>query len=133
MRTCSVHHVALTVSDLERSKGLYSGLLGLLGYSLHVDSDSVLAWTGPYPEILLYKARIDQVQNKHSTYDPGIHHLAFSAESIDIVQRAFELARDFGCVILDEPRKYPSYGLSYFATYFLDPDGIKLEFAFNDE
>ena len=32
-----------------------------------------------------------------------------------------------GAIVLDEPREFPQYGPHCFATYWLDPHGIKLE------
>jgi glyoxylase I family protein len=32
--------------------------------------------------------------------------------------------------ILNAPREYPQYEPGYYAVFFLDPDGIKLEFVF---
>ena len=40
------------------------------------------------------------------------------------------LARDvvgIGGTILDSPREYPEYVPGYYAVFFADPDGIKLE------
>ena len=32
-----------------------------------------------------------------------------------------------GVEIVDPPAAYPSYGEGYYAVFFLDPDGLKLE------
>ena len=32
--------------------------------------------------------------------------------------------------ILDAPREYPKYEPGYYAVFFLDPDGLKLEYVF---
>ncbi len=32
--------------------------------------------------------------------------------------------------ILDAPAEYPKYGPDYYAIFFLDPDGLKLEYVF---
>ena len=36
----------------------------------------------------------------------------------------------FGATILDPPAEYPDYGKGYYAVFFADPDGMKLEYAF---
>ena len=33
-------------------------------------------------------------------------------------------------VVLDAPAEYPQYGADYYALFFADPDGLKLEFVF---
>jgi len=35
-----------------------------------------------------------------------------------------------GTFIFDTPQKYPNYTDKYYAVYFADPDGIKLEVAY---
>jgi catechol 2,3-dioxygenase-like lactoylglutathione lyase family enzyme len=34
-----------------------------------------------------------------------------------------------GARILDAPAEYPDYGAGYYALFFADPDGLKLEFV----
>ena len=35
--------------------------------------------------------------------------------------------RDQAVTVLDAPAEYPQYGKGYYAVFFADPDGIKLE------
>ena len=34
-----------------------------------------------------------------------------------------------GATVLDAPAEYPQYGAGYYAVFFSDPDGLKLEFV----
>jgi catechol 2,3-dioxygenase-like lactoylglutathione lyase family enzyme len=57
----------------------------------------------------------------------GLCEVAFRADSREQVDA---LARDvaaWGGRILDAPREYPQYVPGYYAVFFADPDGIKLE------
>ena len=36
----------------------------------------------------------------------------------------------FGATILDPPAEYADYGEGYYAVFFADPDGLKLEYVF---
>jgi predicted lactoylglutathione lyase len=36
----------------------------------------------------------------------------------------------FGATVLDAPAEYPDYGAGYYAVFFADPDGLKLEYVF---
>lgn len=57
----------------------------------------------------------------------GLCEVAFRAESRAQVDA---LARDvtaWGGAILHGPREYPEYVPGYYAVFFADPDGIKLE------
>jgi catechol 2,3-dioxygenase-like lactoylglutathione lyase family enzyme len=60
---------------------------------------------------------------------PGFNHLAFNAEDRSDVEKMYALLNQMGATILDAPAEYP-YSPGYFAVYFTDPDGLKLEFAF---
>lgn len=79
------------------------------------------------PEILIYQARTDQLDRKHVTYDPGIHHIAFQVDEREVIDKLWKDLKLNGYHILDDPREYPEYAENYYAVFFEDPDGIKLE------
>ena len=56
-------------------------------------------------------------------------HLAFRAKSRADVDAMHALLQRIGAVILDAPAVYPRYGAGYYALFFADPDGLKLEFV----
>ena len=60
---------------------------------------------------------------------PGsLHHLAFKAESRLEVDRLAVEAEHIGANIVAQPQEYPEYNPpGYYAFFFKDPDGIKLE------
>ena len=45
------------------------------------------------------------------------------------------LLKDIGAEILDAPADYPQYngGNGYYAVFFADPDGLKLEYAWTPD
>ncbi|BBE35039.1 VOC family protein [Sphingosinicella microcystinivorans] len=122
-----IHHIDLNASDLAASKRVYSLLLGALGYAC-VRDDGECEWDIRTPQgfasIGLKQAR---VSGAHKRYAPGIHHLAWSVDSRAEVDRVHTLLRDAGVRILDAPTLYPEYSADYYAVFFEDPDGIKLE------
>jgi len=122
-----LHHLALTASNLPKSAEFYDALLSLLGYRRTHSMPHLAVWEGPQPEILLYAAKPAQAQHHHRTYNPGFHHAAFRVDTREMVLRAGELAQRFGVHILDAPRLFPNYSPHYFAVFFEDPDGLKLE------
>jgi len=127
----AVHHIDLTVRDLAASDAFYDEVLGFLGYrrvrsdgggidwDLHV-SGRLLCSIGLKP------ARSDRL---HDRYSAGLHHLAWHAGSRDDVDRLHALLLAMGARILDAPADYPAYGAGYYAVFFADPDGLKLEFV----
>jgi glyoxylase I family protein len=123
-----VHHVDLNASDLGVSKRVYGLLLGALGYTC-VRDDGECEWdirtAAGFASIGLKQAR--QQTPGHARYAPGLHHLAWSVESRGEVDRIHRLLKDAGVRILDAPALYPEYSADYYAVFFEDPDGIKLE------
>jgi glyoxylase I family protein len=75
----------------------------------------------------LYPARH---RASHDRYAPGVHHIALTAPSRDAVDGLYQILVDMRAAILDPPREYPNYEPGYYAVFFLDPDGIKLEYVF---
>jgi predicted lactoylglutathione lyase len=59
-----------------------------------------------------------------------MHHLAFDAESREDVDALHALLVKIGAQVLDAPADYPQYGSGYYAVFFADPDGLKLEYVF---
>jgi catechol 2,3-dioxygenase-like lactoylglutathione lyase family enzyme len=62
-------------------------------------------------------------------YAPGLHHFALAVESREDVDGVHARAAAAGAEILHAPRLWPQYHPEYYATFFLDPDGFRLEVA----
>ena len=63
-------------------------------------------------------------------YAPGVHHMAFQAESPAAVDEVHEAMLGIGATVLDPPTDYggqAGYSKGYYAVFFADPDGAKLE------
>jgi catechol 2,3-dioxygenase-like lactoylglutathione lyase family enzyme len=74
----------------------------------------------------LRQALVDQ---EFDLYAPGLHHLAFAVENREEVDGLHNRAAAAGAEILHAPRLWPQYHPEYYATFFLDPDGFRLEVA----
>jgi catechol 2,3-dioxygenase-like lactoylglutathione lyase family enzyme len=57
----------------------------------------------------------------------GFHHLALKARNRADVDRCHAFLLREGLTVLDAPAEYPQYGPAYYAVFFADPDGMKLE------
>ncbi len=64
-------------------------------------------------------------KRKYRKGDIGFHHYAFELASRDDVDRLRGFLEENGMTVLDPPGEY--YGRNYYAVYFADPDGMKLE------
>ncbi|HEY6393900.1 MAG TPA: VOC family protein, partial [Candidatus Binataceae bacterium] len=65
----------------------------------------------------------------HDRYHPGLHHLAFKAHAREDVDEFHRFLLREHLPVLDPPKEYPEYGETYYAVFFTDPDGMKLELA----
>ena len=134
----SLSHVDLTVTDLRRSVDFYDRVLGGLGYR-RMDGVGAGApcWaisdaSGGAFTIALKPARPESKSARHDRYAPGLHHLAFHADSRADVDGFHAFLVEVGATILDPPAEY-GYTPGYYAVFFADPDGIKLEVVFEPE
>ncbi len=128
MRSTGVHHVDLVVSSIERSLPFYRDLLGPLGFHRISEvegerSETIWYFAGPGTSIGLRQA---QALGGHDRYRVGLHHLGLEAVSRSVVDERHDWALATGAEIESEPQEY-SYSPGYYAFFFHDPDGIKLE------
>ncbi|WP_250122115.1 VOC family protein [Chroococcidiopsis sp. CCMEE 29] len=128
MKLGAINHIALTVSALERSEAFYNALLGFLGYEQGEKTEQLILWASSNSVITISPANPRSPNKNHDRYSPGLHHLAFSADCREEVDRLYQYLSEHGVEILDPPTEY-DYLPGYYAVYFLDPDGIKLELA----
>jgi catechol 2,3-dioxygenase-like lactoylglutathione lyase family enzyme len=130
MQTSGVHHVDLVVSSIERSLPFYRDLLGPLGYHGVTEVEGERGETiwylfGPGTSIGLREAQT-QRDGPYDRYAVGLHHLALEAASRSAVNERAEWLRARGAEIESGPEEY-WYMPGYYAVFFYDPDGIKLE------
>jgi glyoxylase I family protein len=128
MRSSGVHHVDLVVSSIERSLPFYRDLLGPLGFHRIGEvegerGETIWYLSGPGGVIGL---RAAQTEGDHDRYRVGLHHLALEASSRAAIDERAEWLRSQGAEIESGPEEY-AYMPGYYAVFFYDPDGIKLE------
>jgi catechol 2,3-dioxygenase-like lactoylglutathione lyase family enzyme len=134
----SLSHVDLTVADLESSAAFYDRVLGRLGYCrLDGAGAGAPCWGisdahDGFFTIALKPARPEATTARHDRYAPGLHHLAFHADSREDVDALHGFLLAIGATILDPPAEY-GYTPGYYAVFFADPDGLKLEVVFEPE
>jgi glyoxylase I family protein len=127
-----VDHLDLVVTDLDRSLGFYTELLEPLGFDCRSEivgerGERVvyLGGTGG-AAVSLRERRSDAHRVPYDRYAVGIHHLAFAAADRDAVDERAAWLRERGAEIESGPAEY-EYSPGYYAVFFYDPDGIKLE------
>jgi glyoxylase I family protein len=123
-----VHHVDLVVSSIERSLPFYRDLLAPLGWQRIGEvegerGETIWYLNGPGTSVGLREA---QTPGEYDRYRVGLHHLALEAESRGVVDERAEWLRTRGAEIESGPEEY-DYMPGYYAVFFYDPDGLKLE------
>jgi glyoxylase I family protein len=130
----NLSHVDLVVSSLQRSVDFYRGLLGPIGWTqarqVRGERGETI-WYLSVPgaatgSLGLREKQSDAHPAPYDRYAIGVHHVCFDVASRAIVdERARWLAAQ-SATIESAAREY-DYTLGYYAVFFYDPDGIKLE------
>ncbi len=120
----------LVVSSIERSLPFYRDLLGPLGWHRIGEvegerGETIWYLSGPGSSIGLREAQSD-AGLPYDRYRVGLHHIALEAHSRSLVDDRAEWLREQGAELESGPEEY-AYEPGYYAVFFYDPDGIKLE------
>ena len=134
----AIHHIRLSVSDLDTSTRFYSPLLAALGFrelSPHLTEQGAIDRLRFEKDGMILLIGHTTEAGRHERGKPGLHHLAFSVDSRAEVERIYEeVIKNLEDVnVEDPPIDCPEYREGYYATFFFDPDGIKLEVTFTPE
>ena len=120
-RVVGIDHISLRVSDYEKSKAFYAKLFAFLGFELSDDYGTTIGWTNGRTRYWIAPA---EGRKTHRIGDVGFHHYAFELrrrKDVDALQAFLEKER---VRIVDPAAEYYD---DYYAVFFLDPDGLKLE------
>jgi catechol 2,3-dioxygenase-like lactoylglutathione lyase family enzyme len=128
-QTGFIDHIGIGVPDLVAAKQYYDDLMSILGLKEWFETSPGGTFNygpdgGKGAQLFFYQAEEPGTYSRRQT---GLHHIAFLVASRAVVREAHQWARACDAIVLDEPREFPQYGPHCFATYWLDPHGIKLE------
>ena len=121
-----IDHIYLAVADLARSEEFYDRLMPLLGFrknTFAIDGEPHIQY---YNRDFGFVLRPAHVARAHDPYAPGLHHFCLRVASIADVATIAHDAQVAGIAATDAAH-YPDYAPDYWATFFTDPDGIRLE------
>jgi catechol 2,3-dioxygenase-like lactoylglutathione lyase family enzyme len=124
-RVVGIDHLVLSVGDFARSKEFYQKLLGFLGFKLKYEYEDMAGWSNGKTLFWIAAADARGRQHKYRKGDIGFHHYAFEVGSRKDVGALGAFLEKNDVNIVDPPGEY--YGRNYYAVYFTDPDGMKLE------
>jgi glyoxylase I family protein len=122
-----IDHVFVAVRNLRALEEFYDRIMGVRGFR---------KWEAPIggdPHVIYYNRHFAYVLRPtregtpdHDPYAPGLHHFCFRVVDEAAVDRAAGELKEAG-VEASEPRYYLEYGPDYYAKFFTDPDGVRLE------
>jgi len=124
-RVVGIDHLVISVGDFKRSKAFYGKLLGFLGFKLESSYPDMAGWSNGKTLFWIAAADAKGKKHKHRKGDIGFHHYAFELSSRQDVDALGAFLDKHGMTVVDPPGEY--YDTSYYAVYFTDPDGMKLE------
>jgi catechol 2,3-dioxygenase-like lactoylglutathione lyase family enzyme len=120
-------HIDLRVRDLAAAQRFYSRLLPALGFPVNCGDDECRTYQEPgdRPEAFFcFTAAKD--------HQPNENRIAFWAESRAEVDRLAEVVRRAGGRNVEGPELCRDYSPGYYALFFDDPSGNKLEICFRE-
>ena len=127
VQVIGIDHLAIRVGDLARSKGFYDRVLGFMGFEREWEFGEVVGWNNGETMFWITQADAEGRRHKHRIGDIGYHHYAFELAARAQVDALYAFLLEHKVEIADAPADYPDYGEGYYAVYFFDPDGLKLE------
>ena len=117
-----IDHVQLVVKDFAASKRFYSAVLQVLGVPVGGEGEDFL-WAD---ELFISSQNSRAAQGVLT----GRIHLAFQAESRDVVDRFHAVALSAGGRDNGKPGERP-YHPGYYGAFVLDPDGNNIEAVYH--
>lgn len=124
VRVTGIDHLVLSVGDFEKSKAFYAPLMAFLGFDVEAEYEGMMGWANGKTLFWIAAADAEGKKHKYRKGDIGFHHYAFrlrSRKDVDALQAYLE---ETGATIVDPAGEYYD---DYYAVFFLDPDGMKLE------
>jgi catechol 2,3-dioxygenase-like lactoylglutathione lyase family enzyme len=123
-----IDHIYISVRDLAASEKFYDAvLLRILGFrrnAFHLEGDAHIQYFNRQFGFVIRPAR--EVMAAHDPGRPGLHHFCLRVEGEAEVDRVAAALRAAG-IEASPPRYYLEYAADYYATFFRDPDGVRLE------
>jgi glyoxylase I family protein len=130
VRSTGIHHVDLVVSSIGRSLPFYRDLLGPLGWhgvtEVKGERDETIWYLWGPGSSLGVREALSPREAPFDRYEIGLHHVAFEAGSRAAVDERAAWVSAQGGEIESGPEEY-WYSPGYYAVFFYDPDGMKLE------
>ena len=125
VRVVGIDHLVISVGDFETSKAFYAPLMEFLGFDVEAEyQGSMMGWANGKTLFWIAAADAEGKTHNYRKGDIGFHHYAFRLRSRADVDALQSFLEERGVTIVDPVGEYYD---DYYAVFFLDPDGMKLE------
>jgi len=121
-----IDHIYIAVSDLGCSEKFYDRVMTILGFRKNTFVNEGDRHVQYYNRHFGFVLRPAHNATKHDPLTPGMHHFCLRVEdsaAVDAIFKRFQV-EGIECSV---PQLYPEYASDYYAVFFSDPDGIRLE------
>ena len=124
MRVVGIDHLVIRVNDFEKSRDFYDRLFRFLGFKVLDEYAEAKGWTNGKTRFWIGAADREGKEHPYRIGDVGFHHYSFELRNRKDVDELQSFLEAEGVTIVDPAEEYYE---DYYAVFFLDPDGLKLE------
>ena len=116
-------HVDVRVADMDAALPFYETFLPVVGFTTTTHGPEWKCFDAPceLPREVYFAL------TEEPGHRPNTNRIAFWADTREEVDRAAAAAREGGAHVTSGPQEYPEYGPGYYAVFFEDPSGNRLE------
>src|SRR5262245_39855536 len=126
-RVVRIDHIYISVRDLPASERFYDPVMQALGFRKGTRAIAGEPHAHYFNRVMQYTLRPARSAEAADPYRVGsLHHLCFQVRDAAEVDETHRRLVALG-VAASEPKLYADYRPDYYATFFEDPDGVRLE------
>lgn len=122
MKTRCFDHIDLRVSDMDAAKRFYAQVLPAIGFTDGGEEGTWVSYSaegGEKPEFFGF--------THDPEHRPNGTRISFWADTREQVDKVAKLVKEAGGLVLEGPELCAEYSPNYYAFFFEDPSGNKLE------
>ena len=127
MRKRLFDHIDLRVRDRQRAQQFYEQVLPVIGFRIDKSGDEWGQFNAEGDNAVEFFGFTED-----ASHQPNGTRIAFWADSRAAVNRIAEIVRQAGGRNIEGPELCIDYSPGYYAVFFDDPDGNKLEVCFRE-
>ena len=120
-----IAHIGFTVSDIQKTKEMYTKALTPLGLSVQMEGEGYVGFGSDGSNLLW----LGKISDKHSIIAKDIH-VAFLAKKQEDVDAFYKAGLEAGFTDNGAPGIREHYAPNYYAAFLLDKDGNNIEVVY---